>query len=181
MPRTSNVSSRWTAGSMAGLGVLTMMLAPSVGSADSQSATIARGAGTTIIQGGSGGTQPLPVLTTLAFHAEQSNGTVTGDFECMARVPPSATGAGSGQFTVNAMYVTGPITGATVAGDTATLTGTATITGLGAGTNVPFKIVVQRGGPGATAVLTTEGTPQLVFHEILLEGAIDVSQHKSAD
>jgi hypothetical protein len=75
------------------------------------------------------------------------------------------------------MYVTGQITGATVSGDAATLTGMATITaitGLGAGTNVPFQIVVRRGGPGATAVLTTKGTPQLVFNEILLEGSFEI-------
>jgi hypothetical protein len=72
------------------------------------------------------------------------------------------------------MYVTGQITGATISGDTATLKGTAAITGLGAGSNVPFDIVVRRGGPGTTAVLTTKGTPQLVFNEILLEGSFEV-------
>jgi hypothetical protein len=74
------------------------------------------------------------------------------------------------------MYVTGQITGATVSGDAATLTGTATITGLGVGTNVPYQIVVRRGGPGATAVLTTEGSPRLVFNEVLLEGSFEVFQ-----
>ena len=97
---------------------------------------------------------------------------VTGDFECLARVPASATGPGSGQFTVNAMYVSGQITGAVVSGDTATLTGTAHITGLGAGSGVPFNFVVHGGGPGATAVLTTNG---LVFNEILTEGSFQVS------
>jgi hypothetical protein len=72
------------------------------------------------------------------------------------------------------MYVTGQITGAVSNGDTATLTGTATITGLGAGSGVPFELVVRRGGPGATAVLTTKGSPILVFNEILLEGSIEV-------
>jgi hypothetical protein len=65
-----------------------------------------------------------------------------------------------------------------VNGDAAILTGTATITGLGAGTNVPFEIVVRRGGPGTTAVLTTAG---LVFHEILVEGSIEVTQRKEGD
>jgi len=74
------------------------------------------------------------------------------------------------------MYVTGQITGATVNGDAATLTGTASITGLGAGTNVPYQIVVRRGGPGTTAVLTTEGSPHLVFNEVLLEGSFEVFQ-----
>jgi hypothetical protein len=137
----------------------------------SQATTLARGAGTTIIEGGTGAPGFIPVFTTLAFHAEQDGQTVTGDLECFARVPGSGTGAGSAAFTVNAMYVTGRITGAVVNGDSATLTGTAAITGLGAGPNVPFEIVVRRGGPGTTAVLTTGG---LVFHEILLEGSIEV-------
>lgn len=136
----------------------------------SQGTLIARGAGTTIIEGGTGSPGFIPVFTTLAFHAEQDGGAVTGDFECFARAPDSATSAA---FTVNAMYVTGLITGAVVNGEAATLTGTATITGLGAGTKVPFVIVVHRGGPGATAVLTTAG---LVFHEILVEGSIEVRQ-----
>jgi hypothetical protein len=112
------------------------------------------------------------VLTTLALHAEQEGGAVIGDFERLARAPETGTGSGSAAFTVNAMYVTGRITGAVIDGDAATRTGTATITGLGAGSNVPFEIVVRRGGPGATAVLTAAG---LVFHEILV-GSIEVQQ-----
>ena len=69
------------------------------------------------------------------------------------------------------MYVTGRVTGASVDGDTATLTGTANVTGLGAGINVPFTFVMQRGGPGATSVLTVSG---LTFHEVLLEGGFQV-------
>lgn len=161
------------AASILGLGLITTLLAPSVLGHDSQSTLIARGAATTIIEGGTGSPGFIPVFTTLAFHAEQAGGAVVGDFECFARVPPSGTGAGSAEFTVNAMYVTGRVTGAVVNGDAATLTGTATITGLGAGTNVPFAIVVHRGGPGATAVLTASG---LVFHEILVEGSIEVRQ-----
>lgn len=141
---------------------------------DDNNGRIARGAGTTIIEGGTGSPGFVPVLTTVAFHAQREGGAVTGAFECQARVPENPTGAGSAQFTVNAMYVTGQITGATVSGDAATLTGTATITGLGAGSSVPFEIVVRRGGPGTTAVLTTKGTPQLVFNEILVEGSFEV-------
>jgi hypothetical protein len=136
---------------------------------------IARGAGTTIVQGGTGSPGFVPVLTTIAFHAEKSGNIVTGGFECFARVPANPTGPGSAQFTVNAMYVTGQITGAVVGGDTATLTGTAQITGLGAGSGVPFQLVVHSGGPGATAVLTTSGSPVLVFSEILTEGSFQVS------
>jgi hypothetical protein len=133
MPSESKRSGGWAAGLMAGLGLVTTLFAPAALSHNSQS--IVRGAGTTIIEGGTG----------------------------------SAT------FTLNAMYVTGRITGAVVNGDVATLTGTATITGLGAGTNVPFEIVVHEGGPGTTAVLTAAG---LVFHEILVEGSIEVFERK---
>lgn len=156
----------------AALGLAMTWFAPPALGHDPQS--IAHGAGTTIIEGGTGSAGGfVPVFTTLAFHVEQNGGAVTGDFECFARVPANGTGAGSAVFTVNAMYVTGRITGAVVNGDTATLTGTATITGLGAGTDVPFEIVVHRGGPGTTAVLSTAG---LVFHEILVEGSIEVGR-----
>jgi hypothetical protein len=144
-------------------------------SAQSGNGTIASGAGTTIIQGGTGSPSFVPVKTTIAFHAERSGAEVTGDFECLAFAPAVATGPGSGQFTVNAMYVSGQITGAVVAGDTATLTGISHITGLGAGSSVPFELVIRGGGPGATAVLTTKGSPTLTFHEILTEGSFHVS------
>jgi hypothetical protein len=135
---------------------------------------LARGAGTTIIHGGTGPSGGfVPVLTTLAFHAERSGGGVKGSFECLALAPAAATGAGSGQFVVNAMYVTGEITGGWVSGDTATLTGTSTITGLGAGSDVPFTFVVRRGGPGTTAVLTVN-TLSFPFHEVLVQGSIEV-------
>jgi hypothetical protein len=162
---------------MATLGLLVTLFSAVALGHNAQS--IARGAGTTIIEGGTGSSGGfIPVFTTLAFHADQDGGVVTGEFECFARVPGSGTGPGSAEFSVNAMYVTGRITGAVVNGDAATLTGTATITGLGAGTNVPFEIVVRRGGPGTTAVLTTAG---LVFHEILVEGSIEVTQRKEGD
>jgi hypothetical protein len=134
---------------------------------------LARGAGQTIIQGGTGQAGGfVPVITTIAFHAERQGQGVSGDFECLAFAPAVPTGDGSGQFTVNAMYVTGRITNVVVDGETATLKGTATITGLGAGTNVPFTFVVRKGGPGSTAVLTASG---LTFHEILLEGSFEVA------
>ena len=109
---------------------------------------IVQGAGTTIIHGGTGSPNFVPVTTTIAFHAERSSGGVTGEFECLALAPETASGPGSGQFTVNAMYVVGKVTGASVHEDTATLTGIAEITGLGAGTNVPFTFVVHKGGRG---------------------------------
>lgn len=135
---------------------------------------LARGGGKTIVQGGTGQPGFVPIVTTIAFHAEQKGQVVSGGFECLAIVPAVVTGNGSGQFTVNAMYVTGQITSVQIEGDTATLKGTATITGLGAGSNVPFTFVVRSGGPGSTSVLTTEGSPHLVFNEILLEGSFQV-------
>lgn len=125
------------------------------------------GAGKTIIEGGTGGAAPLPVTTLVAFHASAQG----GDFECLALAPPGAKGAGSGEFTVNAMYVAGTVDSMEVAGNSATLHGTATVTGLGAGHNLPFTVQVTAGGPGTTVVLTVSG---LTFHEILLEGQIKV-------
>jgi hypothetical protein len=144
--------------------------------AETNGTVLASGGGTTIIQGGTGKSGGfVPVLTTLTFHAEKEGGTVTGDFECLARSPGKATGAGSAQFTENVMYVTGQITNVSIGRDAATLTGTADITGLGSGTSVPFTFVVRNGGPGSTAVLTTEGSPRLVFNETLLEGSFQVA------
>ena len=158
------------------LGVAMLFATRSVAGNEDDHGIVARGAGTTIIHGGTGPSGGfVPVLTTLAFHAERSGVGVTGEFECLALAPDAATGKGSGQFTDNAMYVTGQITGATVSGDTATLTGTASITGLGAGTDVPFTFVVRRGGPGATAVLTVN-TLTFSFHEVLVQGSIEVHE-----
>ena len=122
------------------------------------------GAGKTIIEGGTGGTPLLPVTTTVAFHATAQG----GDFECLALVPKDAS---SGAFTTNAMYVTGKVTSLAVQGDTATLRGTATVTGLGAGTGQAFTARVTDGGPGATVKLEVSG---LTFNEILVEGHISV-------
>jgi len=122
------------------------------------------GAGKTIIEGGTGGTTPLPVTTILAFHADE----LGGDFECLALAPKDAT---SGEFTSNAMYVTGKVTSVAVVGETATLRGIATVTGLGAGAGQSFIARVTSGGPGATITLEVSG---LTFHEILLEGNIGI-------
>jgi len=127
----------------------------------------AAGAGRTIIEGGTGGTDPLPVTTTVAFHAT-GNG---GDFECLALAPPTPTGAGSGTFTTNAMYVTGTVASLQVDGDTALLHRVATVTGLGAGQQRSFTATITDGGPGATVALTVSG---LTFHEILIDGDFSV-------
>ena len=138
---------------------------------------IARGAGTTIIHGGTGAPNFVPVITTIAFHAERSGAGVTGELDCLALAPPPlGTGPGNGQFTENAMYVAGKVT-ASVQNDTATLTGIADITGLGAGTNVPFTFVVHKGGPGSAAVLTVNSLT-FPFHEILVHGAFQVDEQK---
>jgi hypothetical protein len=137
--------------------------------------SIARGAGKTIIESGTGGATPMPVITTVAFHAERTEGAVTGAFECLALAPPGATGPGSGTFTVNVMYVTGTVKTAVVSGDMVMLTGTATITGIGAGSNIPFTFVAREGGPGSNAVLTTG---DLKFNETLVEGQFQIAQSK---
>ena len=148
--------------------------ATSVCAQSSQAAKIlARGGGKTIIEGGTGQAGGfVPVITTIAFHAERHGQMVSGDFECLALVPAVPTGNGSGQFTGNAMYVTGEITSVEIEGDTAKLKGTATVTGLGAGHNQSFTFVVRKGGPGSTSVLAVSG---LTFHEILLEGFFEIA------
>ena len=177
MKYLARISRRWGEGVLLTTAVLavTMLVAtPSPAHDDEDTGILARGAGTTIIHGGTGPSGGFaPVLTTLAFHAERSGGGVKGSFECLALAPAAATGTGSGQFIVNAMYVTGEITGGWVSGDTATLTGTSNITGLGAGSDVPFTFVVRRGGPGTTAVLTVN-TLSFPFHEVLVQGSIEV-------
>ena len=69
------------------------------------------------------------------------------------------------------MYVAGPITSVSVEGATAMFKGTASVTGLGAGSNVPFEATAVAGGPGTTLVLVISG---LTFNEIVLEGQITV-------
>jgi hypothetical protein len=123
-----------------------------------------RGAGTTMVEGGSGPPSFEPLLTKVAFHWEGES----GQFECLALAPGEKAGnKGSGSFNTNVMYVTGPITSAQVHGRTAVLKGSATVTGVGAGSNEPFTATVSRGGPGATLVLEVSG---LTFKETLLDG-----------
>ena len=126
-----------------------------------------RGAGHTIIEGGTGGTNPGPVTTLVTFHATPSG----GSFECLALAPRASSGPGSGEFTTNAMYVTGKVTSLTTEGRRAVIRGVATVTGLGAGQDIPFKAVVHAGGPGTTVVLDVSG---LRFRETLVDGRIAV-------
>jgi hypothetical protein len=129
------------------------------------------GGGKTIIEGGTGAPAYIPVTTVLAFHANGQG----GDFECLALAPTAVLGvsdaAESGQFEVNAMYVTGKVTSLQVSNGTAVLKGTAVVTGLGAGPSQAFTFTVRAGGPGTAATLVVSG---LTFHEILLEGQVTI-------
>lgn len=125
-----------------------------------------KGGATTTIAGGTGAPSFTPVITKLTFHWRDGQ----GHFECLALAPSAPAGApGSGNFDTNVMYVTGAITAVQINGSVAVLMGSATVTGLGAGTNVPFTATAERGGPGTTFVLTISG---LTFHETILEGQI---------
>ncbi len=125
-----------------------------------------RGGGTSLVTGGTGSPSFVPVMTKFAFNWSGS----AGRFECLALMPSAAAGTpGSGNFDTNAMYVTGTITTAEVNGHTAVLTGTSTVTGIGAGSNRAFTLTVTQGGPGATLVLVVSG---MTFNEIVIEGEI---------
>lgn len=125
-----------------------------------------RGAGTSMLQGGTGAPKFTPVITTFAFSFRGGE----GGFECLALAPVAPAGKpGSGNFLTNVMYVTGTISSVRIAGGTAVMKGSASVTGLGAGANKPFTATATLGGPGATLVLTVSG---LTFNEIVLEGQI---------
>jgi hypothetical protein len=125
-----------------------------------------RGGGTSIVAAGTGAPDFTPVITKVAFHWKQGE----GGFECLALAPSQAAGSpGSGNFDTNAMYVTGEIDSASIAGSTVVLKGSATVTGLGAGSDRPFTLTARRGGPGTRLVLEVSG---LTFDETLLEGQI---------
>jgi hypothetical protein len=140
-------------------------LAPSVTPADNErDGRSFRGAGTTMVEGGTGSPTFQPIITKVAFHWLAG----AGRFECLALAPSAEAGSpGSGEFDTNVMYVTGPITSADITRHSAVLKGTATVTGVGAGSDRAFTATVRRGGPGATLVLEVSG---LTFREILLEG-----------
>lgn len=129
------------------------------------------GAGKTIIEGGTGGTAPMPVTTLVAFHADASG----GDFECLAFAPSHPDGTENGELDRNVMYVTGKVTAMVVIDQEATFSGTATVTGLGAGLDVPFTVKVRAGGPGATVTLKVSG---LTFAEILVDGHISINRDR---
>ena len=134
--------------------------------ADNGDDKVVRGGGTSILTGGTGVPSFIPVLTKFAFHWRDGE----GKFECLALASSAAAGTqGSGNFDTNAMYVTGKVTSTEIHGPHAIMKGTATVTGLGAGTNVPFTATAERGGPGTRLVLTISG---LSFDEIVIDGMI---------
>jgi hypothetical protein len=133
--------------------------------ADSDHSKVIQGGGTTIVTGGGPGL--APVITKFGFHWRDGE----GKFECLALVPSAKAGTpGSGNFDANAMYVTGQIASAEIHGPSAILKGVATVTGLGAGSHLPFTATAEAGGPGARMVLVVSG---LTFDEVVIEGAID--------
>jgi len=127
---------------------------------------VVQGAGTSLVTGGTGAPSFVPVLTKFGIHWRDGQGRL----DCLALAPSPAAGTpGSGNFDTNVMYVTGPITAVEIRGAIAVLTGTATVTGLGAGSNLPFTATAEGGGSGARFVLTVSG---LTFEETVLEGEI---------
>src|SRR5437870_12425985 len=97
---------------------------------------IVRGAGTTILEGGTGSPDFIPVLTQVAFHVEIVDGAVIGNFECLALAPPKSTGATRADFNTNVMYVTGTFQTLLIAGDPVRLSGRPDCRGIGARWNV---------------------------------------------
>ena len=146
--------------------ILTLVVFLTIVPAWANDGRVVQGAGSTLVTGGTGSPTFAPVLTKFGVHWRNGQGRL----DCLALTPSVAAGApGSGNFDTNVMYVTGDITAVDIKGNIATLTGTAMVTGLGAGSNLPFTAVAERGGPGARFVLTVSG---LTFEETLLEGAI---------
>jgi hypothetical protein len=144
----------------------TLFLATNTPALGEDEGRVVKGGATTTVAGGTGAPSFTPVITKLTFHWRDGQ----GHFECLALAPSAAAGKPeSGNFDTNVMYVTGAITGVQINGSVAVLMGSATVTGLGAGTNVPFTATAERGGPGTTFVLNISG---LTFDETILEGRI---------
>jgi hypothetical protein len=130
------------------------------------SGRLIQGSGTTIVTGGTGAPDFVPVITKFGIHWRNSQGRL----ECLALAPSAKAGdPGSGNFDTNIMYVTGTIESVEVHDDIAKLKGKAMVTGLGAGSDLPFTATAERGGPGAQFVLTVSG---LTFDEIVINGQI---------
>jgi hypothetical protein len=165
MVKRRGLKARLVIGMVVVAAVAAAAIAPSVTPADNKrDGRSFRGAGTTMVENGTGSPLFKPIVTKVAFHWLAG----AGQFECLALAPSAEAGSPeSGNFDTNVMYVSGPITSADITQHTAVLEGTATVTGVGAGSDRPFTVTVKRGGPGATLVLEVSG---LTFREILLEG-----------
>src|SRR5437660_11706404 len=99
------LSHRWVVGLLGlivGLVLGATFLTRSVLGLGSHSSAIARGTGTSIIQGGTGTPGFVPVLTTLAFDSEREAGTWTGAFDHLARASEKSNGTTSAQVTLHA-------------------------------------------------------------------------------
>lgn len=149
------------------------------------------GGGETFIAGGFGN-PPKPLKSQFGFRIDRAeDGSISGTFDCLALAPESDSGAGSGQFTKNIMYVTGAITALdSLTKEAASFSGTATVTGIGAGANMPFTCKVTSGPPaqtgksgvgvtagtaGATMTLVVSG---LTFNEVVTNGEIRINVPK---
>jgi hypothetical protein len=168
MPAASTLSRRWLPVSV-GMALIVLATAGSNTAASEPESWTVTGGGHTIIEGGTGGGTPQPVITLVAFHATEQD----GSFECLALAPNRSRGPGSGAFNTNVMYVTGEVNSLSVRNGAAVLRGVAVVTGIGAGPAEPFKLVVRPGGPGTTIQLTVSG---LVFNEILTDGQVDLRE-----
>ena len=174
LKRLEIVFTRWwiVAASAVLIGLVLCWILPAQ-STPSAKTVIARGSGTTILEAGTGSPDFIPVITQIAFHVEIVDGAVIGNFECLARAPHAGSGPASGNFDTNVMYVTGTVEGIAIDGDTIRISGGSDCTGIGAGRDVPFSAEIQKGGPGASVVLTAGVTGQ-VFRETLLNGSFDI-------
>ncbi len=124
------------------------------------------GGGTTIVTGGTGAPGFVPVITNFAIHWGDGH----NHFECLALVPSAKAGdPGSGNFDTNAMYVNGVFESADINNDHASVSGKATVTGLGAGSDLPFTVEMERGGVGTFFMLSVSG---LTFPEVITAGGI---------
>lgn len=168
MSAASAFPRRWLAVAV-GAALMVLATAGSNTSAAEPDSWTVMGAGHTIIEGGTGGGTPQPVITLVAFHATEQD----GRFECLALAPNRTRGPGSGAFKTNVMYVTGEVNSLSVSNGVAVLRGVAVVTGIGAGAAEPFRLVVRPGGPGTTVQLAVSG---LVFNEILTDGQIELRE-----
>jgi hypothetical protein len=135
------------------------------------------GAGTTILNDGTGSS--APTMGTIGVNAEQGKG---GTLQFIAFTQDASMGRpGSGVFGTQVMYLTGKIDSIDVTGQnpdfTAHVRGTVTVTGRGAGKNVPLEGAMTSGGPGTTFELKFSGQ---TLNGIMTDGVIHVTHQYTA-